>query len=152
MRRTDREITDREEIDRILSSQTVCRLGVCFEDVPYVVPMNYGYSGGALYFHSATSGQKIDMITRNPEVCFEIEGEAEIVPKDQACKWSTKYISIVGYGRIELLKEANQKIEGLSVIMAQCSGTDAWEYEPSSIEKVLVMRLPIRSMSCKRAE
>ncbi len=45
MRRTDREITDRVEIEEILGSCITLRLGMCRDGVPYVVPLNYGFEG-----------------------------------------------------------------------------------------------------------
>jgi nitroimidazol reductase NimA-like FMN-containing flavoprotein (pyridoxamine 5'-phosphate oxidase superfamily) len=53
MRRKDREITDRAEIDTVLNEATVCRIGLADNGEPYVVPMCFGYDGTFLYLHSA---------------------------------------------------------------------------------------------------
>ena len=44
MRRRDREVTDMNEILRILKTANVLHLGLTDGDMPYVLPMNYGFS------------------------------------------------------------------------------------------------------------
>ena len=71
MRRQEREISDRAAIDAIIRACQVCRLGMVDGDLPYIVPMSFGYDGRALYFHCATQGRKLDVLRRRPRVCFE---------------------------------------------------------------------------------
>lgn len=60
MRRTTQEISSREEIEKIIQRAQICRLAMCRNDVPYVVPLNFGYSQGRFYFHGAHEGLKLD--------------------------------------------------------------------------------------------
>ena len=57
MRRSDRMITDREEIVDVLDSCKVFRMAVHDEEGVYIVPLNFGYTYEEdvlkLYFHSA---------------------------------------------------------------------------------------------------
>ena len=57
MRRKEKEITITKEIEKILKESKVCRLAMVDEDKPYIVPMNFGYSNGYLFFHSAKQGR-----------------------------------------------------------------------------------------------
>ncbi len=82
-------------------------------DLPYIVPFNFGYREGCIYIHSAPEGKKIDLIRKNNRVCFEAEETAEIVKKDRACKWSTRYRSVVGYGTMEILSDDRSKQDGI---------------------------------------
>ena len=70
MRRKDKEITDTAIIEEILSKATVCRLGLCEENQPYVVPLCFGYEDNALYFHCANHGKKLVILRKNNNVCF----------------------------------------------------------------------------------
>ena len=79
MRRNDKKIEDESIIIEILTKSLVCRVGLFDDEYPYVVPMNFGYNGNSLYFHSATKGKKLDLIRRNNKVSFEIEQSYEIV-------------------------------------------------------------------------
>ena len=60
MTRREFEVTDPEVIRDILDSSSYLHLGLVDEGMPYVVPMNYGYTLEegklVLYLHSATKG------------------------------------------------------------------------------------------------
>jgi nitroimidazol reductase NimA-like FMN-containing flavoprotein (pyridoxamine 5'-phosphate oxidase superfamily) len=58
MRRKDREITDRAEMESILNEAMVCRIGLADGGEPYVVPLSFGYENGAVYIHSAPEASK----------------------------------------------------------------------------------------------
>ncbi|HVW15981.1 MAG TPA: pyridoxamine 5'-phosphate oxidase family protein [Mucilaginibacter sp.] len=60
------------EIEEVLTQQITGRLGCHFKGETYVVPLNYVYKNGAIYAHSGP-GKKIDMMRKNPSVCFEVE-------------------------------------------------------------------------------
>jgi nitroimidazol reductase NimA-like FMN-containing flavoprotein (pyridoxamine 5'-phosphate oxidase superfamily) len=64
-------------------SATVCHLGLADGGEPYVVPVNFGYANDCLYFHSAQSGHKIDLLKRNPRVCFEIDTDLQILKTEK---------------------------------------------------------------------
>ena len=62
----ERQVTDPQQILRILDTANVLHMGMVDGDEPYVIPMNYGYTmeDGKLtiYLHSATKGRKLDLI------------------------------------------------------------------------------------------
>jgi nitroimidazol reductase NimA-like FMN-containing flavoprotein (pyridoxamine 5'-phosphate oxidase superfamily) len=78
-------------------------------DIPYIVPLNYGYFENAIYFHSAPLGRKIDILKRNNKVCFEIEYASELIKRELACDWGTKYRSLIAYGTIEIISDFEKK-------------------------------------------
>jgi nitroimidazol reductase NimA-like FMN-containing flavoprotein (pyridoxamine 5'-phosphate oxidase superfamily) len=42
MRKKEKEITNREEIDRIIRDAKICHLGLIADGRPYVVPVTFG--------------------------------------------------------------------------------------------------------------
>ena len=87
MRRKDKEIQDQELIGQIIAQAQVCRLGLCRDGKPYIVPVSFGYDGEFIYFHTALEGMKIDFMTTNNQVCFELEHDVKVIPHDTAaCK------------------------------------------------------------------
>ncbi len=70
MRRFEYEIQELPEIEEIIGLAKVCRLAMSVGDQPYLVPLCFGYEPGALYFHSAGEGKKLDMLETNDNVCF----------------------------------------------------------------------------------
>ena len=63
-----RELND-TQIEDLLKSQLIGRIGCHSDGVTYVVPVNYVYDGINIYCHSA-KGMKIDLMQKNPEVCL----------------------------------------------------------------------------------
>ena len=49
MRRSEKAITDRGEVERILKKALVGYMGLSKDDLPYVVPMNFLYLNGKIY-------------------------------------------------------------------------------------------------------
>lgn len=60
------------QIDTLLISQTVGRLGCHANDLTYVVPATYAYDGEYIYGYTQ-EGKKIKMMRDNPNVCFEVD-------------------------------------------------------------------------------
>lgn len=67
---TDR-LTD-DQIDQVLASQVIGRIGCHLDGRTYVVPVAYAFDGHYIYGHSKT-GLKISMMRKNPSVCFEVD-------------------------------------------------------------------------------
>lgn len=148
MRRSDRAITDPEELESILRESVVCRLGLCDGEFPYVVPMNYGYRDGSVFLHSAIEGRKIELLGKNPNVCLEFEKDIELIPADEACSFSMKYRSVIASGKAVFLEDAEDKAHGLNVIMAQYTGKE-FEFPPQALERIVVIRVDLGEVSGK---
>ena len=61
-----------EQIRELLGGQLIGRIGCHADGLTYVVPVNYLYDGVCIFAHSG-QGLKIDMMRKNPEVCFEVD-------------------------------------------------------------------------------
>ncbi|OHE74960.1 MAG: hypothetical protein A2107_14120 [Verrucomicrobia bacterium GWF2_62_7] len=152
MRRTDKEIADRQQIDEIIRGSLVCRVAMAKDNTPYVVPMSFGYDGAAIYLHTAPEGKKIEYFAANPQVCFEFEHNVELRRDPQsACKWTFSFESVIGYGTISELVEPVQKEQALNEIMRQYSGR-TWPFEAASVAKVRVWKIAITSMTGKQSK
>ena len=151
MRKSRQEIRDRNILEEILSNQIICRLAMVDGDRPYLVPVNYGYRDGCLYIHSAPDGKKMDLLRKNPEISFEVEEPVEITKGERACDWSTRYRSVVGHGRAEILWDVDSKQEGLAVIMAQHGAPELLEFNAGSMQKMVILKISIASMTGKQS-
>jgi len=119
LRRADKEIADRGEIDKILRKATVCRLGLVDNAIPYVVPLSFGYEGNTLYFHSAREGKKVGLLKRNAAVCFEFDVDVEPVRSETSCGWTMRYRSVIGSGTASFVEDPGAKSAALETIMRQ---------------------------------
>jgi nitroimidazol reductase NimA-like FMN-containing flavoprotein (pyridoxamine 5'-phosphate oxidase superfamily) len=150
MRRAEEEIKDREAMETILHRATVCRLGLCRDSVPYVVPLSFGYRDNVLYLHSAPQGRKMDTIRENPHVCFEVDIDQELVPADTPCAWTVRYRSVIGWGKARLVESAEEKRAALDVILGHYAGGPG-EYRQDALEKVTVIAVEIDRMTGKQS-
>jgi nitroimidazol reductase NimA-like FMN-containing flavoprotein (pyridoxamine 5'-phosphate oxidase superfamily) len=62
------------EIEEVLASELLGRVGFIAAGRPYIVPVNYVYDpeSAHVYVHSA-EGAKVRAMRANPDVCFEVE-------------------------------------------------------------------------------
>ena len=60
------------QINALLISELVGRLGCSLNRQPYVVPVAYAYDGDFIYGHTS-DGLKVQMLRENPLVCFEVD-------------------------------------------------------------------------------
>ena len=96
---------DKSQIDDLLKSELIGRVG-CFDgNKVYVVPITFAYNDGYIYGHTK-DGLKIQMMRNNPNVCFEIDWMKDM----------SNWKSVIVYGTFEEPKgdEANK---GLEILM-----------------------------------
>jgi hypothetical protein len=149
MRRKEFEISDRAEIEEIIKSAEVCRLGLSDNGMPYIVPLNFGYREGTLYIHCAPKGRKLDILKENDNVCVEFEGRHELIKADKACDWSAKYSSVIGFGKGEIVTDPDGKREGLEVLMSQYSDRD-YEFSDDELKTVSIIKVTLHELTGKK--
>ena len=151
MRRSEKEITDKKAIEEIISRSKVCKLAMCDGDIPYIVPMSFGFIDNTLYFHSAPKGKKIEILKKNPNVCFEFEILTQVIQSAKACKWGMKYKSVIGFGTASFIAEDNLKRQAFDIIMNQYAD-GSFLYEEASLKSAIIIKVDIHSMTGKQSE
>ena len=151
MRKANQEITDPQIFEAILQKATIVRLAMIDNGMPYLLPFNFGYSKNCIYIHSAPAGKKLEVLRQNPQVCFEVEDETGTVEGDIACRWSTMYRSIIGYGKVEIVNGFEEKQQALDIIMQQHGAPANMEFDPKEVEFIVVLKLKIDAMTGKQS-
>ncbi len=149
MRRKEREITDRAEIDAILGSSKVMYLGLADQDIPFVVPVFFAYDGTSIYFHSAGAGTKIEILKRNPKVCFVVSVDQGFIESDKACDFEAKHRTVIGFGSANFIEDNVEKILVLDRIVALFSDRH-FEYPKSNLHQTTVIRIDVHSLKGKK--
>ena len=156
MRRKDREVTDPQTIQDILSRCTVCRLGFCDQGRAYIVPLSFGWAAEngtyTFYFHGAAEGRKIDLIRANGRAGFELDTGCQLHPAEKACGWSAAFQSIIGEGPVSFVEDPEEKRKALARIMAHNTGREDWEFPDAMLSATCVYRLTAEELSCKEHE
>ena len=148
MRRSEKEITDKLAIGKIINASLVCRLALSDGNQPYIVPLCFGYQDRTLYFHSALEGKKIDILKKNNRTCFEFDVNSEIIKAEKACKWGMKYQSVIGFGKAVLVENIEEKQKALNIIMDHYSDRD-FQFTDKAIGKIAVIKIEIEGMTGK---
>ena len=151
MRRRDKEITDRKAIEDIILNAAVCKLAMCDSHQPYIVPLCFGFKDNTLYFHSAPEGKKIDMLKKNPNVCFELDIFTQVIKSAKACKWGMKYKSVIGYGKASFITDDDLKRQAFDIIMNQYAN-GSFAYEDARISSIVIIKVDIESMTGKASD
>lgn len=77
-----------DEIDHLLRTEQLGRIGCHSGGVTYVVPVSYVFNGTHIYALSA-EGMKLRMMRDNPRVCFEVERVERWYNWKTAIVWGT---------------------------------------------------------------
>lgn len=85
------KLTD-QQIEELLYSHIVGRVGCHANGITYIVPISYAYDGEYIYGHTK-EGMKIDIMRQNPAVCFEVDELRDVA------NWK----SVITWGRFEEL-------------------------------------------------
>jgi uncharacterized protein len=152
MRRSEKAVTEADELYRIIDSCDYCRIGMINETMPYIVPVCFIRRGNAIFFHSAREGLKNDLLGRNPDVCLEMECDVSIVPSENPCRWGVRYKSIIGTGRASFVDDPAEKEQVLTALMRKYGGTnDSFFFDQVSIDATAIVRITIISLTGKRS-
>ena len=156
MRRSEREITQRDKLLELLDQCQVMHLGLTDGAAPYVVPLHFGWEEKEgeimLYFHSAPEGRKLDCVRRNPSCFIAVTGDTRVIGSEEACGWTAAYESLMMEGEIEVLKSDEDKKHGLDTLMRHCGYVGEPRYNAQALAKTAVCRVRVKSVTGKRRE
>ncbi|MBN1152538.1 MAG: pyridoxamine 5'-phosphate oxidase family protein [Dehalococcoidia bacterium] len=121
MRRQHSEVTDPQAIERVLNSATIGRMATVGADgYPYVTPVNFVYYDGAIYFHCAPDGEKLDNIARNSRVCFQVDVPLAYLDsaftQGRACKIHQFFHCVIIRGEASVVPDGRLKIDVLNAL------------------------------------
>jgi len=150
MRRHEKEITAQGELEQILWQGRICHLAIPDAPLPYLVPLNYGYQEGTLYFHSAPQGRKIELLEKYLRARFSVTIDYGIIEAERACSWGARFTSVMGYGRIEFIEDPPAKQAALHILMAQYTD-QTFNFEEAQVDATRIFKLAIESMSGKQS-
>jgi nitroimidazol reductase NimA-like FMN-containing flavoprotein (pyridoxamine 5'-phosphate oxidase superfamily) len=131
-----------EEIESVLHSQLLGRIGCHLDNTMYIVPISYAYDGENVYAHTH-EGMKIDIMRKNPNVCFEVENMSNMA------NWKT----VICWGEFEELlddKDRHEALEKLQdrILPAFPSATTklspSWPFRESNIDNINGLLFRIR--------
>lgn len=129
---------DQEQIDQVLRSEVVGRIGCYADGKVYIVPIAYVYDGEAIYAHSG-EGLKLRMLRANPVVCFQVDHVEGL----------TNWQSVIAWGRFEELHgaEADRAVhllaERIKLLVTEREGQPSHSQADSESDRALAAQRPV---------
>jgi nitroimidazol reductase NimA-like FMN-containing flavoprotein (pyridoxamine 5'-phosphate oxidase superfamily) len=156
----ERVIEDRGEMEEVLRVAKVGRLCLCQNDQPLIIPVNFAYENGAIYFHGSDPGLKAESLRKNPNVCFEVDEFLGTVPASVPCEYDTAYRSVVAFGTAQVLSSPDENTLSLQLIVSKYAGEEearsltlsmVEKYRSSRGRKTTVVKIQINKMTGRRS-
>ena len=152
MTKREFKITDEAQIRGILDTARVLRVGIAVDNVPYIIPMNYGYTLEegklTLYLHSAVKGGKLELLGKNPDICFELDCDYRPFEGVLPCQYGLGYSAVSGRGRAVIVEDVGEKMEAMSVLMKTQTGKD-FVFNERLVSIVSVIRVDVSEYTAK---
>ena len=154
MRRKDREVTDFNEIVKIIDECEVLQLGLADGDYPYIVPVNFAYrvTDGRIEFfiHGAMAGRKYELMRKNPRCSFEMDIPLGIDFIPEKKDVTMRYKCVMGKADIKFLETIEAKAEALEkVIMARRADTAKFDWNRAALSRVAIAKLVVTEITAK---
>ena len=117
------EIKSYEKIKQFLNDEHVGRISsIDVNGFPQIIPMNFVFQNDAIYIHSHLKGEKLNNISKNNKVGFEVDRELEFLPSyfedpHNASLADTLYISVVIKGIASFVSNRSEKTLALNGLM-----------------------------------
>jgi len=152
MRVSRKKIEDNAVIAGLLEESPVGRLATIGGDgYPMVKPVNFVYSQGRIYFHSAREGEKIEDIKSDGRVCFEIDLPIACARgTGSPCETGYLYRSLIIKGKAAIVEELEERISALKALMEKYRPEGGYgPFPEDKLALTAVIRVDIEEMTGK---
>ena len=148
MRRKDREITNKEDLIKVMEKCDVCRIALNHDGYPYILPLNFGMAVREdkveLYFHGALEGMKYELMARDNRAGFEMDCGHRLVMEEDKGNCGMEYESVIGRGHMEMVPDS-EKYEALCILMRHYHQED-FPFNQAAMPQTKVFKLVVESM------
>lgn len=150
MSKPNPHLHDPEGIQHVFEQAILLRIACLDGDTPYIVPVNFGYRDGYLYFHSSKTGKKIACLRKNNRVGFQADCHTELIVKQDPCKATMHYHSVSGHGTVSFINDPAEKRLGMRSILEQ-DGITGMEINEEVLQKTEILRIDMLECTYKQS-
>ena len=149
---TNENIMSQAEIRELLQDAEIGRLGLSGRDYPYIVPVNFSFVNGKIYFHGSFEGEKLALIKRNDRVCFEVD-TGQVIPPGKPGDCSYSYRSVIVYGVARLLEKNETKafMDAAKGLFEKYATSHVPELSEELIRKTQMVEISIHEVTGKKS-
>lgn len=148
MRRNEKAIPKEECLEALAAAEYGVLSTVSTDETPYGVPMNFAYADGAIYFHCALQGHRLENLAKNKNGCLTVVDSVQLMPE----KFSTKFRSVIVFGPVSIAEGKEEKLKGIRAIAQKFSPQyqkEGEEYIASAFDNMHVLKMDIEKMTGK---
>jgi len=111
-RHDEREVFDRDAINRLLDNQYVAHVGFIDQDngLPFVIPMGVARDKDRILLHGSTGSRMMRQIAQGIDLCVTVTQLNAIVVARSAFNSSMNYESVMIFGVARVLEDAEKDI------------------------------------------
>jgi nitroimidazol reductase NimA-like FMN-containing flavoprotein (pyridoxamine 5'-phosphate oxidase superfamily) len=134
------------EIEAVIQQQPVGRIGCHADDLTYVVPISYAYDGTYIYARSF-EGMKINMMRKNPSVCFQTDNTNDLSNWQSVILWGV-FEELEGAERTQALRKLTERT--LPIVSSETMHlTPQWPFMPEDTDHIegIVFRIRVTEKS-----
>jgi len=139
-------LSNKQMID-VLSNSIIGRLGCHADGKTYVVPISYAYDSDYIYARTF-NGMKIEMMRKNPDVCFQIDNMQNM----------SDWESVIIWGTFEELTDESERTKGLKILLSRIlpnvssetvKFTPEWPFPTNDFNRIdgIVFRIHIKEIT-----
>jgi nitroimidazol reductase NimA-like FMN-containing flavoprotein (pyridoxamine 5'-phosphate oxidase superfamily) len=143
MRRKEREMCEPAFMHSVLADARHMCLAVNAGGTPYIVAVNHVFHKSALWFHCAAEGRKLNLLRADPRLGFF--AAVDIVQDGT----TTRYRSVYGTGRAEIVGDAALKRDILKVIAGRFEAPCRFPVPAEELDATTVVRIEIETLTGK---
>lgn len=152
-RHDDREVFNRDAVNRLLDSGYVAHVGFIDADVnePFVIPMAYARDKDRILLHGSTGSRLMMQLAKGAQMCVTVTKLNAIVVAKSAFNSSMNYESVMIFGKGRLLEDS-EKEEAMNLITeGLVPGMTSYARPTTNKERAgtMMIELPIEKYSAK---
>ena len=125
------------QVDRLLRTEVVGRIGCAASGKVYVVPVTYAYDGAAIYGHTS-EGMKVQMMRENPDVCFEVDHRTDLANWQSAVVWG-RFEELRGTAAAHAMGLLLDRL--LPLVSSETAGVH--DHDPSDVHRADTVKRPV---------
>lgn len=148
MRRSEKAMSQEETMEVLAKAEYGILSTISADNTPYGTPMNFAQVDGAIYFHCALEGHRLENLQANSSACLNVVDSVVLMPK----QFNTQYRSVTVFGSVHIVEGRDEKTKGIRAIAEKLS-PDFKEEGLAYIEKAFnnmhVLRMDVERMTGK---
>jgi nitroimidazol reductase NimA-like FMN-containing flavoprotein (pyridoxamine 5'-phosphate oxidase superfamily) len=152
-RHDEREVFDREAINRLLDNQYVAHVGFIDQDnqLPFVIPMGVARDNDRILLHGSTGSRMMRQIAQGIDLCVTVTQLNAIVVARSSFNSSMNYESVMIFGVARVLEDAEKDIALERISEKLVPGL--WNYGRPLVAKemaaTMIVELSLEKISAK---